>query len=174
MMNALVMAEELDIERLIEAHQAALWRYARLLGAGDALAEDLVQETFLAVMQKPFEQRGARETAAYLRTVARNLFLKSTRHAPAQSLDESAEANALWERYVDDERSDAHIAALRECIAALQERARLAIELRYQKGLAREDVAAAMGMEENGVKTLIQRARASLKECVEKKIGSDL
>lgn len=44
--------------RMVHEHQAGLWRYLRYLGCEPALAEDLVQEVFLAVWQRPFEDRG--------------------------------------------------------------------------------------------------------------------
>ncbi|HRJ79073.1 MAG TPA: sigma-70 family RNA polymerase sigma factor, partial [Planctomycetota bacterium] len=69
----------LDVEALIVAHQAGVWRYLRYLGCDRAQADDLTQETFLQVLRHGFEQRGERETAAYLRKVARNCFLMSVR-----------------------------------------------------------------------------------------------
>lgn len=55
-----------DPERLIEAHQAGIWRYLRALGCDASQAEDLTQETFLAVLQKPFQDYNPAATAAYL------------------------------------------------------------------------------------------------------------
>src|SRR5437867_2915957 len=74
-------ARDFDVARLVRDHQAGLWRYLRVLGCTASQAEDLTQETFLAVLQKPFQEFSTRATAAYLRQVARNLFISSRRRA---------------------------------------------------------------------------------------------
>ena len=43
---------ELDAAQLIREHQAGVWRYLRVLGCSRELAEDLTQETFLAVLEQ--------------------------------------------------------------------------------------------------------------------------
>ena len=68
-----------DPVELIETHQAGVWRYLRALGCQPAQADDLTQETFLAVLRKPFEYRGREAAAAYLRRVARRQWLMSAR-----------------------------------------------------------------------------------------------
>ena len=42
------------VEELARRHQAGVWRYLRLLGCAPDLADDLVQETFLQVLRRPF------------------------------------------------------------------------------------------------------------------------
>ena len=78
-----VVANEpkIDLAALMEAHQAGVWRFLRVLGCDTSLADDLTQETFLAVYRAGFEDRGEKSTRAYLRVVARNAFLKSRRNA---------------------------------------------------------------------------------------------
>ena len=64
---------------LIRRYQTGVWRYLRFLGARTAEVDDLVQETFLAVLRGSFEHRSDRQTAAYLRKVARNQLLLARR-----------------------------------------------------------------------------------------------
>jgi RNA polymerase sigma-70 factor (ECF subfamily) len=59
-----------DPVRLIETYQAGVWRYLRALGCDAAQAEDLTQDTFLAVLQRPFQDINPAATAAYLRAAA--------------------------------------------------------------------------------------------------------
>ena len=73
------VVEGLDLEGIVRAHQAELWRYLRFLGCEATLVDDLIQETFLSLLQKPFEDRGPATTAAYLRRVARNHYLMALR-----------------------------------------------------------------------------------------------
>ena len=55
---------KLDLGRLAAEHYVAVWRYLRLLGCDAALAEDLCQDTFLRVLEKPFDELSAKATAA--------------------------------------------------------------------------------------------------------------
>ena len=68
---------------LVHAHQAGVWRYLCYLGAAPIEADDLTQETFLSVIRRPLEQRSPRETAGYLRTVARRQLLNLRRREGA-------------------------------------------------------------------------------------------
>ena len=64
-----------DPRKLVETYQAGIWRYLRALGCSVAEADDLTQETFLAVFQRPFDDFDPRATGAYLRRVAFNLLV---------------------------------------------------------------------------------------------------
>ena len=65
--------------RLIEEHQAGVWRYLRALGCEASQAEDLTQEVFIAVLQRPFQDYNSAATAAYLRRTAYNMFISDQR-----------------------------------------------------------------------------------------------
>ena len=71
--------QQAELASLLQAHQVGVWRYLRYLGCDADETDDLVQETFLVVLRKGFEQRSRSETAAYLRTVARNRLLMERR-----------------------------------------------------------------------------------------------
>ena len=157
---------EFDVARLVREHQAGVWRYLRVLGCPAAEADDLTQETFLAVLTKPFQDYNRQATAAYLRQVARNLFISSRRRAvSAVELDE---AEAAWLRWAVKDDGAELIAALRSCLESLTERVRQALELRFARGQSRAEIAAALGLSEAGAKNLLQRAKQHLRECVER------
>lgn len=165
---------KLDLASLMREHQAGVWRYVRALGAEAALADDITQETFLAVHQKPFEQRGKAETGAYLRVVARNLFLKSRRHAgKVINAAEIEQIDNRWSELVADDGS-AMQAALKECLQTLDDKPRQALQLQYTQGLQRVEVAQQLGMTDDGVKTLLARTKARLKKCVELRVRGSL
>ena len=70
---------QLDLDTLWRDHGVDLQRFLRVLGATRTEAEDAVQEAFLQAIRTPPEQREGVEIAAWLRTVAKNVFLKSLR-----------------------------------------------------------------------------------------------
>ena len=80
-----------DIAQLVAAHQLSVWRYLRSWGCSPQEAEDLTQETFLKVLEKPFEQLTDAATRGFLRTVARNLLIdrrrKQGRNAQIQGVE---------------------------------------------------------------------------------------
>ncbi|HEX5445100.1 MAG TPA: sigma-70 family RNA polymerase sigma factor [Pirellulales bacterium] len=177
-----------DAARLIEEHQTGVWRYLRVLGCDAAEAEDLTQETFLAVLQKPFQDYQRAATAAYLRQVARNLLMSSRRRATRGAvvvksaaemglgdLDAAAmdAAEAAWLRWSGDDDGAERLAALRRCLQTLTERARQALELRFGEQASRADIAAALGMSEDGAKNVLQRAKQHLRACIEQEISSE-
>jgi len=162
---------ELDLAAIVRAHQTQLFRYLRFLGCERALAEDLVQETFLALLERPFEERGPAATAAYLRRVARNLYLmwlrRRSRYPAFEDLDA---ADRVWERYARDDGGEGYLEALRECLAHLKARARHALVLRFQAGKSRAEIGEALGLSEDGTKSILRRARRFLRECISRKI----
>lgn len=177
-----------DAARLIEEHQAGVWRYLRVLGCNAAEAEDLTQDTFLAVLEKPFHDYQRAATAAYLRQVARNLLISSRRRAArgATAVMNAAEtkpdeldmaefqaAEAAWLRWSGDDDGAERLAALRRCLQTLTARARQALELRFGEQASRAAIAAALNMSEDGAKNVLQRAKQHLRACIEKEISSE-
>jgi RNA polymerase sigma-70 factor (ECF subfamily) len=156
-----------DLASLVREHQADVWRYLRYLGAAEHDADDLAQETFLAVARSPLELRSRSETAAYLRTAARNQLLMLRRKQGRQvGTVELAAAEEVWAQRVPDGDSNAIVDALKACCETLAGRAREAVQKFYRDGLGREQVAEALGMTADGVKTLLRRTRDTLRECV--------
>jgi RNA polymerase sigma-70 factor (ECF subfamily) len=162
-----------NLADLVRTHQAAVWRYLRFLGCDEAGADDLTQETFLAVHRRPFEERSPESTAGYLRTVARNLFLmqvrRGRRQLPTDGFDLDL-ADEVFARFVRQDGGEAYLDALRDCVAGLSGRARQAVELFYHDDRSRADVARELEMTEDGVKSLLRRTRDLLRKCVEGKV----
>jgi RNA polymerase sigma-70 factor (ECF subfamily) len=164
-----------DPARLIEAHQAGVWRYLRALGCEPALADDLTQDTFLAILQVPFQDFSHSATAAYLRKTAFNSLVSYKRRAKrAISVDELEVVDENWSRWAADDNAEALLEALRDCFKGLGERAKLALELRFREKRSRSSIAASLQMTEHGAKNLMQRAKHKLRQCIESKLESKL
>jgi len=156
---------------LIEAHQNGVWRYLRALGCEPSLADDLTQETFLAVLQRPFQDFDPRATAAYLRRVAHNLYVSHHRRAgKVTAVENIEEFDMAWEKWAGNDNGEAMLEALAECREELTDRARLALEMRFRDRGSRAEIADALGISEHGAKNLMQRAKKQLRECIERKM----
>lgn len=170
---------ETDVVRLVRVHQAEVWRYVRYLGASAELADDLVQEAFLQLLRAPFVERTPAATSAWLRTVVRNLYVKSFRRPPFASAELDA-IEATWTGFVGDgagedgaNGSSAALARLRQCLEQLDGRARSVVAWHYEERRSRADIAGRLGIGEDGVKSLLRRTRALLKACVERRARED-
>jgi len=140
-------------------------RYLRVLGAGDDL-DDLIQETFLVLLQRPFEHRAPAATRAFLRRTARNLFLRRHRGR----LPQVEAADEVWDRRCGEHDSgDGYVDALRDCMELLDGRARQLVDLTYRDGLGREQAACVLGMRPDGVKSALRRVRKVLADCIERR-----
>ena len=166
-----LMSAALDLETLVSRHQVGVWRYLRALGAPADLAEDLLQDVFLVAFRRLTDDRDAVAVAAFLRRTARHLYLRRRRDQGRREELLVELADRLWERDCGDD-GEAWIQAARACVEQLDGRPRRVVELFYGEGLGRDAIAAATGMRKNGVKTLLQRVRARLRECIERRTGA--
>lgn len=164
--------QKLDLASLMREYQAGVWRYLRALGADASAADDITQDVFLGVYRKPFEQRGRGQTASYLRTVARNLFFKSRRNAgKVVSMPELERIGKDWEALAGDGEGEELVKALKECLSQLEPKPKDALDLQYKEGKQRVQIAEALGMTDDGVKTLLRRTKARLRKCMESKVS---
>lgn len=158
--------------RLIETFQAGVWRYLRALGCDAALAEDLTQETFVAVLQRPFTDHGAMATGAYLRRVAHNLYVTfRRRHGRMLTTEDVEEISHAWERWAGQDQGEELIEILNDCLSRLTDRARKALEMRFRGEHSRNEIAEFLTITEHGAKNLMQRAKHQLRECIERKLN---
>jgi RNA polymerase sigma-70 factor (ECF subfamily) len=162
-----------DAAQLVVEYQAGIWRYLRALGADPLLAEDLTQETFLAVLRKPFEQYHPAATAAYLRKVARNLFITHQRRAnPTVQLGDIEFIESQWTHWAAEDDGSESLAALKNCWQSISARAQQALEMRFRDKASRAAIAAALQLSPDGAKNLMQRAKKALRECIDRKLIS--
>jgi len=152
-------------DALVRAHWHGVRRYVRVLGASADRADDLTQDAFVVALRNGIEDRGA-ATGAYLRRTARFLFLKTLRRRDHASLDE---AHLVWQEQCADDDGAAYERALLECRTQLGDRAQRALTLRYEQNAPREEIARALAMSVEGIKTLLRRSRAALRECIQRR-----
>jgi RNA polymerase sigma-70 factor, ECF subfamily len=147
-----------DASVLITNHQAGVWRYLRSIGCDHSLADDLTQETFVAVLRKPFIQVSPAATSSYLRRVAYHLLVSFRRRQKRAGID--GDGSDLTE-------------ALEDCFRRLTKRAQLSLKMRFGENATREYIAKELGISEHGAKNLMQRAKMQLKQCLDGKLNRD-
>jgi len=162
-----------DPVRLIQAYQAGIWRYLRALGCEASLADDLTQDTFLAVLQRPFNDVSPAATSAYLRKTALNMLISHERRAgrirPVENIEQLDQS---WTRWAGDDDGEMVLHHLRECLDRLTERARRSLEMRFRDNASRTEIAAVLEISQHGAKNLMQRAKQQLRECIDSKLTS--
>ncbi|MCC6572529.1 MAG: sigma-70 family RNA polymerase sigma factor [Planctomycetes bacterium] len=162
----------MDTAEIIRVHQLSVWRYLRFLGAGEALADDLTQEVFVAVLSQPFEYENPARTSAFLRTVARNQFVSALRKLKREiSLDDINARESTWVEISGDDEGAAHREALDGCLEKLPERPRHVLRSYYGGDQSRGESAAALGMTDEALKKFLWRVRETLRECIERSLA---
>lgn len=160
----------LDVAVLVRRHQAGLWRFLRALGCDARVAEEVAQDTFVAVLQRPFVEVDERATAAYLRTVAKRLLWKARRGRPRHESVAPEALEAAFAAACPDGGGMA-LEALRGCVEGLDANARALVDAHYRDGESRASLGRRFAMSEDGIKSWLRRVRAALRECVERKVS---
>ncbi len=156
--------EQARVFAFVERHQRGLWRFLRALGCPADVAEELAQDTFLIALDRGVE--AAPNAAATLRAIARHLWLRRHRDDARREARIAAAAEQLWRRDGHDDDGHAWLEALRRCLAELPERSRWVLERVYREGAGRAELARELGIGEHGVRSMLQRLRARLRDCV--------
>jgi RNA polymerase sigma-70 factor (ECF subfamily) len=160
-------------EEIIRAHQDGVWRFLVSIGCDAALADDITQDAFLAMLRGGFRYEGPRETTAWLLRVAKHQFIDHARRRKAVLGIDLANAETRWQAFEDDCAYEQRVQWLRECMENLPERAREAVRQRYELSLPREEMAKRLGVAPDGVKTLLARIRQKLRDCVQGKANDE-
>jgi len=166
-----MLDKALDLASVIRTHQTTVWRYLRLLGCEAALADDLTQETFLSLVERPPGALPEEKTGGYLRRVAKHLFIDEMRRRKRRATSLLDEADLAWNEVSGDDEGESWRRALRQCLEGVQGRVREVLVLRYQDGVSLSHLATRLGMKGNGIKSLLQRVKTKLRDCVERRMA---
>ena len=162
--------DESAFESLFRAHYAALCDYADSIVASRAVAEELVQNVFLAVWAQRERWAPRESERAYLYGAVRNQALNHLEHRRVERRwREAAAREAVADVSAatlapDPAEAEEMTARVREAIAQLPERARQVVVLRWQHQLRYAEIAAALGISVKGVEVQLARAMRALRE----------
>jgi RNA polymerase sigma-70 factor (ECF subfamily) len=143
-------------EAIYRRHRLAVYRYARSRTASDDAALELTAVTFERALRSidGFRPRGGGMTAWLLR-IARNAAIDEGRRAARRPVV-AVEPEAAT---ASDDAAD-----LRLLVAALPDRQREAIELRYAAGLTAREIGTVLSISEGAAQKHLERALQALRE----------
>ena len=157
------------LDQLYIRYHRELYLYVYGLCRNSALAEDLVQETFLKALLALSEGHG--NLRAWLYLVARNLYFNHRKRAGRESGEEAASVGGEdpLDRLLTDERTR----LLYQALGRLEERKREVLQLQYFGGLAQREIAAVLHLTPEHVRVLAYRGKREIRQWMEEQ-GYDL
>ncbi len=157
-----------EFNAAFHAYYAPLCAFASRMLQAREVAEDVVQEVFLAVWRHPQGMTPAHLTRGYLYGAVRNTVLWRLRDARVAERFVGDVDSALYEpdrdhTVADDAERRDLVHAARRAIARLPERCALVFALSREHGLTYPEIAEALGISVKTVETQIGRAIRSLR-----------
>lgn len=158
---------------LVERHQnAVIGTVSKMLGSPND-AEDISQQVFLRIWRNARRYRPDAKFTTYLFTITRNLVFNETRRRGRKKEVSSEEREETSHHQIadsPDRTPDAELLqaelqqAVDAAIAALPETQRMAVVLRRYEQLSYEEIAEVLQLSVSAVKSLLFRARGTLRE----------
>lgn len=196
LLAALRSGDERAFGELVEAHHAGMVRLAKVYVGSEALAEEVVQDTWSAVVKgiDRFEGRSSLKTWLFriVKNRASSTFSRERRSVPLSSLesfDGETGPTVTADRFFvsDDPALNGEWAApprpwedagrrlvslelreeLRRALADLPRRQQLVVSLRDVDGLGAEEVCELLDLSEANQRVLLHRGRARLRQALE-------
>ncbi len=168
------------LERLIDRYQARVYRFSLKLCRDPGDAEDVLQETLLALARGVRDFRGASSLSTWLYAVTRSYCIKKRRRskfAPQEVPLDVSEGSAAAhlpspERPPDDALAGKQLErALETAIGGLEPMYREVLLLRDVEGLTAPEVAEILEVTPQAVKSRLHRARVAVRGALEPLLG---
>jgi RNA polymerase sigma-70 factor (ECF subfamily) len=151
-----------------------VYNFARMLTGDDGQAEDILQETFLSVVQAAHRYQPRGRFSCWLMRIVRNKCLnrieseRLRRETTVALRSNSSDPVSPEPEPVEHLEIDEGMDSLRAAISRLPARQREAIVLYGMEQMSYEKIALTLEVPVNTVKTLIHRARATLAQTVDR------
>jgi RNA polymerase sigma-70 factor (ECF subfamily) len=152
---------KLRFERLAREYATDLYRYAMWICGNDALAKDLVQETFLRAWRAIGSLKSDRAAKSWLITILRREYARTFERKVPKFTDIETVVVTDEEELDPADRLERKL--LRKGMAALPKKYREPILLQVVMGFSCEEIAGQLGVSKSAVMTQLFRAREMLK-----------
>lgn len=152
------------LRALFTRHQVKLYRFLIRIVRNEAVAEELVNETFIKVWTKAKSFNNQSSVSTWIFTIARNEALSLLRKKSEAALDDGVAEQ------IEDESDTQEVsvakkdkgALMRDCINKLSDAHREVVDLVYYQEKSVSEVSQILEIPENTVKTRMYHARQQL------------
>lgn len=177
----------MSLESELAQLQKPLLRFAQLQLRNDSLAEDVVSETLLAILEKPDQYQGRSSLRTYATGILKfkiiDVMRRRGREIAIEPLDEQTIDDAIDDLFVEDghwrnpppawqqpelalEQAQ-FFETLQQCIERLPARLARIFMMREWQELEIEDICSELQITANNCGVMLYRARMQLRECLE-------
>jgi len=155
-----------DLPALVETYSMLLFRVAYSVLRSRAEAEDVVQDSFIRVLEHRFSLETVRDLRVWLIRIAWNLALDRKRRKRPEQLDETfAKSLASGTMPADAAMEEAqHLQSVLREVERLPKAERYVLLLSALEELGTVEIASVLGRSESAVRALLSRARARLRQ----------
>ena len=190
LIERLVARDERAFNELVRAYERRVFALVLRMIGNHAEAEDLAQEVFVQVFKAIGSFRGDSKLSTWVYRIAVNLCKNRSKYLRVRHAGQEEELEAVAERLPLGQASHANVGQIErpdEAVAgkqveAIVQRAILAIEpdfreclvLRDVEELSYEEIGEITSLPPGTVKSRIHRARAMLREIVERELGEKI
>ncbi|HEY8039356.1 MAG TPA: sigma-70 family RNA polymerase sigma factor [Polyangiaceae bacterium] len=190
LIERLVARDERAFNALVRAYERRVFALVLRMIGNRAEAEDLAQEVFVQVFKAIGSFRGEAKLSTWIYRIAINLCKNRSKYLRVRHSGEQDELEAVQERVPLGEARRANTAHIdrpdemmagkqverivQQAILELEPSFRECLVLRDVEDLSYEEIGAITGLPEGTVKSRIHRARAQLKELVERALGEKI
>jgi len=152
--------------QLAQAYGADLYRYAMWICGNDALAKDLVQETFLRAWKALDNLKDSGAAKSWLITILRREYARTFERKVPKFTDVETVVVPEDRELEPDDRTE--IKLLRQGIMKLAPKYREPLLLQVVMGYSCEEISKQLGVSKSAVMTQLFRAREQLKSRLQK------
>ncbi len=160
--------DERAFRKILESHYTLIYSVVRGVAGQHGETDDIVQEVFIKIFRALGDFRGDSRLSTWIYRIARNESLNAVdrRRPQVIPIDDCAELPAADESPEASYRRRIGRERLERLMERLDEKQRVAIELRYIGDRSYEEIADIMDIPLGTVKTNIFRAKLSLKRMI--------
>lgn len=177
------------LEPQLPALRTRLIRHARFAVSDDGLAEDLVQDTLIAVVQQHAKRRGEaslvtwatailrNKIADWYRSPARNRMTQfSTDHDTLDAAVDAlysadgaySEPVPAWQQPENHTEQRQMMTVLERCVSCLPRQTGRVFMMREWLGFETAEICERLGVSADNCRTILHRARMALRECMQR------
>ncbi len=172
------------IESLVSQHTEELYKRAYYKTSSINVAEDLVQETFLAAVEKKLTFKGESSPKTWLFSILNNKIIdfyrkKSKQHVKLEGdlLSNFFDETGTWKNekrpkdwYEDEEHlldNSDFLQTLKNCMSKLPEKWNSCINLKFLSEKKSKEICQEIGISPTNFWQILHRAKLKLRECIE-------